>query len=56
MGTALLFSSAAGAAGATAAGLARDLTGSYVPAFAVAMLAALVSFACVWLLTRIRTA
>lgn len=55
MGLGYFFGSAVGAAGATLAGLARDVTGTYVPSFGVAALAALLSFACVWLLDRARS-
>lgn len=53
MGLGYFVGSAVGAAGATLAGLARDLTGTYVPSFGVAALAALLSLLCVWLLVRI---
>jgi predicted MFS family arabinose efflux permease len=52
MGLGYCIGIAIGAAGATLAGFARDVTGTYVPSFGVAALAAVLAFVCVWLLGR----
>jgi predicted MFS family arabinose efflux permease len=52
MGFGYALGSLGGAAGATAAGVAYDATGTYLTSFAAAALLALISLGCMWLLGR----